>query len=348
MNITYKLETQKEYRELYYLNCLNKLRHGFFQRNGFAVSPKAIMKNSAELVFPKFRILAEKDKLEEFFRAGNENVIYPWGMVLTDYKKFGLSIPELTAIDIDLDSIETQFELKKRTLLDYLRLIGVTKNVELMIFPVNFGTSKTFLYSDKATSLQLSFTWRYDLGIEELFSGVIPASILYKLDEASENFTLEKSSIEWAKRQYLIDFLSTQTSIGTAITHTSKISSTTYDLNALTQYATIMTATHKYLQELGFDVSVEFKLSNNVLVLNEQKILLTELEAKLFTFLAIKKNQICSFDEIGDVLWDGQDEKFSIYSISKHISNIRLKIKAAGYINELIYVARGKGVLLRM
>ena len=66
-------------------------------------------------------------------------------------------------------------------------------------------------------------------------------------------------------------------------------------------------------------------------------------------FLVLEnKNHIVNFDKIAHELWDKDFlEKFSFYSISKIIENIRNKIRSFGINKEVIITARGKGYLLK-
>ena len=285
--------------------------------------------------------------LNAFYKNNYRDPTFPFAMPINEYKKFKIEIPELLELDLNIKKLEIKLNKLNIHVKEFFEFVCIKKNVEINIIPVNFGSTKSFMYKapDKNT-LELYFTWRYDLDTknEAILSGLIASVITYLGNEAKDEFTLMNSQLDWYTRQNLIDFLCTKTKYGKLFCNNLEMFNTTNSLSKLNQFAYAVVESHKYLQELGFDCALAVNLKNNILTLDEQKVILTDIESKLVAYLLQSKNKICSFDNIYNHLWSEKAD-VSLYALSKHLSNIRKKIKETGYISELIYVARGNGVL---
>lgn len=74
---------------------------------------------------------------------------------------------------------------------------------------------------------------------------------------------------------------------------------------------------------------------------------LTNNEKKVLTYFMNNKNQLVTFEEIGDIIWDNkQTDKYSLHAISKLISRVRKKISKTGISQQLIHTEKGKGYVL--
>ncbi len=75
---------------------------------------------------------------------------------------------------------------------------------------------------------------------------------------------------------------------------------------------------------------------------------LTKNEEKVFKLLIKNKNQLCSFDQIGEAIWQEKSyESFSLWAISKLIQRLRSRLQASSLSPTLIQTQRGQGYALR-
>ena len=79
--------------------------------------------------------------------------------------------------------------------------------------------------------------------------------------------------------------------------------------------------------------------------LNVDKIL-TSCERTIMKTLVQRKSEVISIEELADALWKNDTEKFSLYSITKHIQNIRQKISAQDINQKVIKTINNQGYII--
>lgn len=343
MELEYKLLLDSLYKEIYYLYLWNKLRRGFYQKNGFVVLPIATLNTPAEVVVP-FNEALLSEKLAKFYdNAKNVSGEYPTNLSLTGYSNLRPFNPSLFTRSKDNKAVET-FISKNKPAIDavaHFLLPNVTKPIHLEIIPVDFGTVGTFFFAETLEQLTLTFTLRTDLPTSYFVRSLVSSFINFNLNKKKNDYL---DSIYWQKRQFLIDYMVNNTAVVKMFPDVAYTHETLKSIKQLEQLASVVELSRDYLKKLNMLVNPDIKLDGEVLHIEGKRVYLTESEKAIFNYLFMHNGHVCTFDELGDVLWK-DEEKFSLATIAKFISNIRKKIKEAGVIKEIIYTARGKGVL---
>lgn len=101
--------------------------------------------------------------------------------------------------------------VKDNVFKSYLSFLEMNENVFINVIPVNFGTSFTYTYSISDRGIEIFTTYRYDLAQNFFISGIIGATVLYKVEE-NKNYLDEslRGYVPWVNRQFLVDFLTTK------------------------------------------------------------------------------------------------------------------------------------------
>lgn len=117
-------------------------------------------------------------------------------------------------------------------------------------------------------------------------------------------------------------------------------------LKAAHQYGQLFLESKSYLERLKLAHPVRVHFEENRLLIDDVGIDLTVAELNIMSYLYQNRNKVCTYQELGDIIWNGNDDKYSMYAISKHLANIRKKVSEAGFTNTLVQVARKQGVIL--
>lgn len=155
--------------------------------------------------------------------------------------------------------------------------------------------------------------------------------ILLSLYKMSITKRAEVSEPSWYTRQNIVEFLLNNTGLFKIVG--SKRHKLATPKNILDSKL--------FLDKLGFKKNMDFQsiLSNNIFTTTEQKII---------TILHKNIGKVVTFDDLGDLVWDNDSEIFSLYSLSKHIQNIREKLGVLEINEELISTVRKKGYVMNI
>jgi DNA-binding response OmpR family regulator len=72
----------------------------------------------------------------------------------------------------------------------------------------------------------------------------------------------------------------------------------------------------------------------------------TEAEKRIITTLVDRKGRLITNDELQDILWQGNYDKYSLWALAKTMQRIREKMRSCGIASEIIQTVRGKGYLI--
>ncbi len=325
-----------------------KLREGFSQKRGFVTTERPILHTSAEVVFPKSNLLADMKSLDTVVKKIRPDFIRTFFLekdVLTEHNLQRLELD--FGNDYDKDRV-TELLTKNDIFEKYLNFLQIEQDVYINILPVNFGTSFTYTYEVTDRGVEFFTTYRYDLQPNFFISGLIGASVLYKIEENKQQLDESKrGNIPWISRQFLVDFLSSKTSLSKLVGE-AKDKGTLLSLRDVQQFGQIFLDSKSYLESLKLAYPVDMKFGGNRLFIDDISIDLTIAEMKIVSYLNANRNVVCSFDSLAEAIWEGDDEKYSMYALSKHLANIRKKVSEAGFTHTLIQVARKQGVVLNL
>jgi len=206
---------------------------------------------------------------------------------------------------------------------DKIRLITIN--------PTLFGTSASFNFITDLGEIVINL--REDQGIHTIVEAIITS--LTRKD------IYEKLDGLWSESEIITDYLVTQSSIATVL---QKFESVKKYLPTITgvrskELVKLMQESEIFYNKLGIPIAgKQFKLAD---FKN-----LTETEEKLLEILIKNVNKIVDMDAIGEAIFGNEDD-FSLYSISKTVQRLRDKFEANGISGSYIQTLRGKGYLLK-
>lgn len=194
----------------------------------------------------------------------------------------------------------------------------------IKVLPVEFGTVGSFYFEKKGNEYDFYHTIRTDFGTAQLAETIL-TQIMWTMQPIPK-LTL------WYQKEAITDFLMTTSKIGEIFNYDYQ--STVSCLPELSE--NLIAESETYLTKLGFPVKPIISIVNGY----------TPTEKRVLEHLIANKNKLITYDQIGDLFWGEDLDKFSLASIAKLMEKIRKKIKDHGIYQELIYTVRGQGYVL--
>lgn len=318
-------------RQANYLCFLAKqIACGSDQHHGMFVLPKLIAKNARTIYFPLLNYTRE---FWDYFKYYNE----------TSYVFFFPKEPfELAEKLLPKELIATSWQGEKEwkvkekefftIVTEFFPKFNLSKVAEINVLVTKFGTVGSF-YIEKLKGNKL----RYELTVREDFR---PAQIAETILTLSLHLDAPKKipSTNWFIRESIVDFLMTETVIGQIFDFEYQ-PTVSFEINQITE--NFAAESSAYLTKLGFPLESVLK--------DIDTRFFTQSENRILTGLIARKNQLITYDQIGELFWGKEEadlDKFNLYSIAKIMEKIRKKIKNQGIYKELIYTIRGQGYVL--
>ena len=337
----YSLETETDRLIQVTANTYNR----FYLKNNFLILPCLIEGSASTVYLPNLNF----HKYTSFVRKLSR--INPTEIPVTDdqnlYRVAKNFLSEsITKFDEERISNTKKSWLKKeKTFWKFLEQTFpqlANQTISLDIRPTNFGTVTSFsLPKTIGRNTKIVLYLRTDQSVAQIAEAVLSSlfSGWLKKDKLgwSEN---------WLENEAVIDFLMTKTRLKDIF---PEYQPTLKNLRQK-QLGKLVLESQKYLKKLGIAVGDIFSLKDDCIFLDQKYTLtgLTEKEYKLLKYLIENKNQICSIDAIGDILWQNENENdFSPWAIAKQIERLRQKFQTHGISPALIQAQRGKGYLLK-
>jgi hypothetical protein len=204
-------------------------------------------------------------------------------------------------------------------------------NIE--IWPTTTGTGVSFNQLIK-TPGPITIWLRQDYGllaiVEAILTSITRPEVYSKLDGV------------WQESEIIVDWIIAYSPLSALLKKIApnEIFSPTIVQTRNQQKATLATASNKYLISLGAP-QLNIDSIKNTSLQN-----LAPTEKQLFKLLVDKAPQIVTFDEIGELIFKGNSDRFSLYAITKSIQRLRDKLEQNGISGSFIQTKRGEGYLL--
>lgn len=207
------------------------------------------------------------------------------------------------------------------------------KITTINLLPTLFGTQGSYHPTKKDSTIHLNLTHRLDFNSSSILN-----TILLSLYATRTQTIAELGQRTWFERNATIDFLFQNTATLKTLKHQTQ--------TQITQK--IIKDSHQYLIKLGFPSHSLFTFKNRqVYIQNQPFNSLTPQENSLLMLLIKNPNQIVTFDQAAETIWQEKvDDKFSLYAISKLIENLRKKITLAGINHQVLITKRSQGYIL--
>lgn len=209
------------------------------------------------------------------------------------------------------------------------------RSITCLVTP--FGSVGSLYFIKNKSAFDFEITIRKDFGPAQIAETILTQ--LFHIDQTNMSIPV------WTNREAIIDFLLMKTKFGQLFNY--EYSPTVSTLPEISD--NLVSESNTYLTKLGFPLSPTLATHHELITINNTPVYnhFTATEKNILVDLIAHKNQLISYDQIGNDFW-GEDslDKFSLYSIAKIMEKIRKKIKDAGVYQELIYTVRGKGYVL--
>lgn len=338
--------------EMYYLYLLKRIKEGFYQKRGFIINPKAKIKTSVEVVFPKLPNVLDnpiiKKSIEYYFEKKNFPFVFNEKEyeTLSQWQSFAEKL-KVKPDAVQIKVLEKSLLTHQQEIYDFLvKIHPEVKNYTFRIIPVNFGTRVSFF--NRPFNKEIIVTWRYDLqdSLSHIFEGIVSETVIMEGNTGDKN--LFEDIMGWYEREAICDFLTLRLLKELKLFHLVETFNGT--VKALKHRKYHSNASEKYLLDLGFagikgSPERNIKIQERLLHIDDKKVYLTEMETKFMDTVLKNAPYAATFDEIAESMWGEDSERFSLYALSRTQANIRLKLRALGH-EDLLQTIRGKGVAI--
>lgn len=337
---SYKLsiDNQPDFRVRKFLFTMAQIKLGFYQQKGFLLCeklPEGLVDLQAEFVLIPQLLM---EYILEGFDWDKLNAQDVYDFILDPNFRLPDANHELMAILSSLNDEKKQIHWNLTKLTEAVEVAADLVQIDqlhIIIHPNTFGALSTF---KTIKNNEVHLYPRLDAPLERLFNSIWGALIrrIY-------------SHIEWEEYHLYQLFMTYHTKIKDILGINGGPPLTPYQeiqqnpdlyLEAVTESKTLFT-------KLGFPAEETIQINNGKLMLSGYGEIdfLTSKEIKVFNALVQQAGNPISFDELGDTLWPGDVDKFSLQAISKLIERIRKKLKDNGLRKEIIFTKRRFGYI---
>lgn len=331
MNIKWSFE--KEDQISYYIQQAKRVQNGFFQRIRAVVLPRL---HPDGWYLPDYDLFENKefvDKIkkvdDEIFSAEDKRLIE----IIED--KFDLYVTENEAANERQKFEEQQgefFALCEEFFPIYKNISSIT------IIPTKFGTGSSFYVIKEDDSYSFILTFRLDKGYVFAFR-----SFLSRLADLSIQVDDEKPN-DWRLLMGIADFIAFDTVFKKFFENTNLNRTILF----MDDYkGELLEESAQYFAKMGYPLRSSFDYDNETILFNGKPVVgLTNKEIDVMKLLIDHKSKIVSFDEVGDVYWGDDPDKFSLEAIAKVIEKLRNNLEKNGINESFIRTVRKRGYLL--
>lgn len=312
----------------------------FYQNRRFLVLPHALTSYGRSVFFPDLpypkKYWQEVGKYTENDYPFSFDSIHKLAGDLINNSDLETTNEEIEKIEESWRKIEKNFFT---VFSDFFPHYDLSKIGNITCTVSKFGTIGSFEFKKhKNGMIDLNFTHR----IDQPNSGIAEKILSSFVNMDNPNFTQS----EWEIRENTIDYLFLKTKLGQIFDFDYK--PTVKNLPKLSE--NLVEKSENYLKKIGFPIKPSFSIDSGHLSIGSKPILntFTETEKRILFLLISRRNQLISYDEIGNSFWGEEEslEKFSLMSIAKIMEKIRRKIKEHGIYQEMIYTIRSQGFVL--
>lgn len=246
--------------------------------------------------------------------------------------------------DHEIDEMKSQWQKKEDLFKKYSQNIfpDIYKSIKnIYIRPSLFGTSNNYSLISKDGNIYVCI--RKDSDISRI-ARMIVLSIVH-----SSYFRGLKNEVEMVRNKSFF----TKQKIGEFLLEKSSLAKIFPDLKhkkLTSTSSSLLKKSREYLRKLGFPQTRVLTIKKNIPYNKTNKKYLTFLtnsQVKVLKLLIQNRGKVVSFDKISETLWkQSVDKKYSLYAITRLISDIREKLRNNQIFTELIHTQRKKGYML--
>lgn len=346
MNTEIKIEYNElsEYKRVVF-TCLQIVR-GFYQSKRFFLSHELLKFENRQVYIPNFDFINKEDFWKNIEILSREQYIDDVTSIATKFKNSGVIIQSLNSVELDKykEKISKYLDEPIKVLRNIFPQIS-NKKVEINIIPTLYGTTGSFeraiINDDKVI---ITVTSRVDVDNSFLLE-IILSSLVFAI-KYERNRKVVKWQQDWEINESLVDFFLQHT----LLNKYSQNYIGTMEINEKPEihYLELIENSKNIFSKLGYPIKSTVVIENDTILINGEipKKPFSETESRVVKKLVEKKGELITNEQIQDVLWEQNYDKYSLWALAKTMQRIRDKIKANGISSEIIQTVRGCGYLI--
>lgn len=313
-----------------YVNTAIPIASGFFKQHGFWVHDSLVVGERRSVYFPP----QPQAMMADF-----------WVRLREESEDIGHGVPSVLAADLarldtwsvpDFDKQHQAWNTIRSDFWNIVKDVFPTQDwdrISATIMPTNLGTKCSFWRVENSEQIQLLVAYRIDCPIHHLAEGLVSALVIEKM-----RYELGYS---WDESEAFVDLLFEFTGLQRLFPDYVG----TLDLLRKPEDRLLAEKSDAYLHKLGFGMPApQISCVHGRIFLDGGEWLeLTRKEAALLTLFLEHPQTLVSFDQIAQLIWPDDPEKFSVWAVSKHIQRLRDRLERAGIDNRVLATRRGRG-----
>lgn len=294
---------------------------GIYQKGNFAVLPYLVSGNFWTVHFPDLNY--SREFWQEISKTQHNDFSKPFSKLAENEVISKLKASSNKGIEDSWREKESEFWKLCEQFLNWKTLVNKIRKITIV--PTDFGTFGSYHPNITKSGYELTLSSRSDAGGENIVH-----LLLMNLYNLCYRDAAEIGEIDWYKRQAVTAFLASKTAFSKLFPKTKPNVTTPKHIQD----------SNAYLTKLGFPPMENRDFSNleNALTIKEKI---------LFNLLKGSPGKLISFDTIGDSLWPNQEDKFSLYAITKLVEGLRSKMRSVGFDSSILKTSKSQGYFLR-
>jgi hypothetical protein len=325
------------------VQCSRNISLGFYQNQRFLLS-QILIPETPIIYLPKLDFSVVPDYWDKVSKI-DENIDF--------------SVDEFSALQgqISLKSestmstverFEKEFDTKKesiQSLIDIFDFEGIS-TMEITVKVVSFGTNLSFSNPIvEGNKVKFWLFLRSDMPVDYVVEGIFSVLVGMMLKKDSANFPENVWMSNWEINESIVDFILLKTKLRKCV---PKYVGTIDGLRQNFVSPELITKSKQSYLSFGFPIESALTLKGNSIFLGDLNVesSLTVGQKKILKLFMTKRHQLVTPTEIGDILWQSNNEKFSLWAISKQIQKLRDALKKLGLKQDVLLNVRGQGYIL--
>jgi hypothetical protein len=313
------------------IQSCHQISTGFYRLNNFIVLPSDLKQDNQTIAVPDLDFLSIPRFWERVRKINTHSCLH-----------FSISSEFLQAVESIVPATEPDFILLKRiwskhesSILKLIQdLIPQKKSwiKHIVIYPTSFGSITTFAHLNNPGTVRM---WlRQDASISNIVEALVTS--------LTREDAYHHLGFTWNESEAVTDWILAYSPLSAVLqkidphfTHSFTLKTTRNRERAI-----LNEISQKFIQKIGAPCT-------NISAIKNLKLTNFSIrEKKLLELLLSRSPHLVSIDEISELLFSGNENKFSLYVISKSIQRLRDKLENHGISGSFIQTRRGRGYLI--
>lgn len=319
------------------LHASYQTARGFYWSKKFAVLPYLVKNNPATVYLPELEYSKISNYWETVTQLSQTNSIVHLDLSPELSKKLMIMLENnYEDISPSVQLLQNQWKQYQDKIIPYLQqefADQLKRITEIEVRVTAYGTKASFDCVLPNKKAKFSCYIRQDMSVGNIVEALIQG--MQYADPLVRNYS-------WESKEAIVDFILDRAKKQGIIPDFQPT------LPGLNSNQELLNKSQKYLEKLGINFEKKLKIENQLIYLNGKIISaqLTSIQHIILTSLIKKQNQIVTFDELADIVWQ-DDEEFSIWAINKQLQRLRTKLQSLGMEGTVLQSIKGRGYSLQ-